>query len=63
MEKAVLKVLTAEDALDFSMERERHSVDYYNGLKDMVPEADRNQIDAIIEEEERHYRQLEELKK
>ena len=40
--------------LDYAIAREKDSVLFYSGLKNVVPIAARNDIDTIIREEERH---------
>lgn len=58
MEKEVEKISTAEAALNFAMAREIESILYYQELKNNVPQSERSKIDAIIEEERRHYVKL-----
>ena len=50
-------------ALDFAIQRELDSVLFYQELKIFVPLADNKTIDAIINEERRHFAQLSEVKK
>ncbi|NVN92360.1 MAG: ferritin family protein [Desulfuromonadales bacterium] len=50
-------------ALDFAIQRELDSVLFYQELKAFVPVTDNHTIDAIIEEERRHFAQLCEEKK
>ena len=45
---------TPVQILKAAIAAERSSIDYYLGLKEMVPHADRKKIDAIIKEEMGH---------
>jgi rubrerythrin len=45
---------TPSQILKAAIAAERASIDYYLGLKEMVPQPDRNKIDAIIKEEMSH---------
>jgi len=45
---------TPAQILKAAIAAERASIDYYLGLKEMVPHADRTKIDAIIKEEMGH---------
>jgi rubrerythrin len=58
MKQEIEKISTAEAALNFAMAREIESILYYQELKNNVPESERPKIDAIIEEERRHYVKL-----
>ena len=50
-------------AIDFAMGTELDSILYYQEVKNLVPENQRNVIDKIIEEERRHYVKLSDIKK
>jgi rubrerythrin len=58
MKKDIATITTAEAALNFAMQREIESILYYQELKNIVPENERSEIDAIINEERRHYVKL-----
>ena len=60
---AIKNVQDMDQALVFAIERERHSIDYYTGLKKAIPEGEHADIDRIIAEEKRHLRQLEDQRK
>jgi rubrerythrin len=62
MKKEIETVTTAERALDFAIARELESILYYQELKNIVPEYERSKIDAIIDEERRHYVKLSKCK-
>jgi rubrerythrin len=50
---------TREGVLKMAIEKEKESIVYYAGLKDLVPnEADKKMIEDIIEEEKKHVRIL-----
>lgn len=50
---------TRADVLRIAIEKEKDSIVYYTGLKDMIPsEKDRKQIEDIIQEEMKHVRIL-----
>lgn len=51
------------EALDFAIQRELDAVLFYQELKAFVPSTDNHTIDAIIDEERRHFAQLCEEKK
>lgn len=51
------------NALDFAIQRELDAVLFYQELKAFVPVADNATIDAIIEEERKHFAQLSAVKK
>ncbi|MBN2621640.1 ferritin family protein [candidate division WOR-3 bacterium] len=58
VKKEIATITTAEAALKFAMAREIESILYYQELKNIVPENEKGKIDAIIEEERRHYVKL-----
>ena len=65
-EKLKEKMSEIEDvnsAIDFAMGTELDSILYYQEVKNLVPENQRNVIDKIIEEERRHYVKLSDIKK
>jgi len=53
----------ARKALDFAMQSELDSILFYQELKSFVPVADNKTIEAIIDEERKHFAQLAEAKK
>ncbi len=50
-------------ALNFAIRRELDSVLYYQEIKRLVPERERETIENIIEEERKHFLRLKEVKK
>jgi rubrerythrin len=62
-ETCALKSIDVASALDFAIQREMDAILYYTELKAFVSENDQKTIDAIIEEERRHFAQLSETKK
>ena len=63
LEKAVTKVNTVKDAVDFGIRRELDSILYYQEIKSFVPEKERKIIDDVILEERKHFIKLSDLKK
>lgn len=59
----VKKIEDAISAIDFAKEKESNSILYYQGVKNLVPESQRNSIDSIIGEERKHFTELSNLKK
>jgi rubrerythrin len=53
----------ASEALDFAIGVEWDSIHFYQELKGLVPESRREQLDALIDEERRHFVQLTKLKR
>ncbi|MDH5717509.1 MAG: ferritin family protein [Spirochaetia bacterium] len=49
-------------ALNFAMRRELESINYYNELKNMVPDEDKDKIEQVIQEEKRHFLYLNKIK-
>jgi rubrerythrin len=50
-------------ALEFAMGAEQDTILYYQDIKKLVPENHHDKIDAIIDEERRHFVKLAEMKK
>lgn len=50
-------------ALDFAIKRELDSITYYQELKHFVNEKHYSKVDAIIEEERKHFATLSEIKR
>ena len=63
MDRQLSKVTDTVGAFEFAMQRELDSVLYYHEIKNMVPAAQHEAIDKIIEEERRHYTMLCDMKK
>lgn len=63
MDRQLAKVTDTVVAFEFAMQRELDSVLYYHEIKNMVPAAQHEAIDKIIEEERRHYTMLCDMKK
>ncbi|MCB1041807.1 MAG: ferritin family protein [Acidobacteria bacterium] len=60
--KAVLadiaEINTLKQAIDFAVLRERASIEYYEGLSRLINTNDQHMMEAIIEEEQSHIKQL-----
>ncbi len=52
------KIRDAASALKFAIDRELDSILYYQEVKKLLPENQRNVIDKIIDEERRHFVKL-----
>ncbi len=52
------KIKDAASALQFAINRELDSILYYQEVKKLVPQAQRDLIDKIIDEERRHFVKL-----
>ncbi|HDQ03222.1 MAG TPA: hypothetical protein ENN23_01405 [Deltaproteobacteria bacterium] len=63
IDKELAKVTDTIAAFDFAMRRELDSILYYHEIKKLVPEAQHNVIEQIINEERKHYSLLTEMKK
>jgi rubrerythrin len=63
MDKELVNVKDTASALDFAIKREFDSILYYHEIKKLVPVAQHNTLDQIIEEERRHFAQLTQMKK
>jgi len=57
------KIKSDEEALDMGIVFEKDSIVFYGGMKKVVPEYDHNLLDGLIEEEKKHLRALNNLKK
>jgi len=55
--------LNPASAIDFAIQKEYDSILYYQEIKELVAENERNLIDRIIQEERKHVAHLSELKK
>lgn len=58
MEEEMRKITDAAGALKFAINRELDSILYYQEVKKLVPENQRELIDKIIDEERRHFVKL-----
>jgi len=63
MEKELARVKSAEDAIEFGIQREIESILYYLETRNFVPESHRADIDRIIDEERKHYLKLIDLRR
>jgi len=63
MDKELSRVTDTIAAFDFAIRRELDSILYYHEIKKLVPSAQHDTIEQIIEEERKHYKILTELKK
>ncbi len=52
------KMNTLLHAIEFAMDRERDSVALYTGIKDIVKSGQKDVVDEIIKEEEKHFLKL-----
>ena len=63
MDKQLAKVKDTSAALDFAIQRELDSILYYHEIKKLVPAAQHEAIEKIIEEERKHFLSLTAMKK
>jgi Uncharacterized conserved protein len=63
MDKQLANMKDTVAAFDFSMQRELDSILYYHEIKNLVPAAQHEAIEKIIEEERKHYATLVDMKK
>lgn len=63
MDKQLAGVKDTVAAFDFAMQRELDSILYYHEIKNLVPAAQHDAIEKIIEEERKHYALLCDMKK
>lgn len=63
MDKQLAGVKDTVGAFEFAMQRELDSVLYYHEIKNLVPAAQHEAIEQIIEEERKHYTALLNMKK
>jgi rubrerythrin len=63
MDKQLAGVKDTVAAFDFAMQRELDSILYYHEVKNLVPAAQHDAIEKIIEEERKHYALLCDMKK
>jgi len=62
-EEVSSKSIDVANVLEFAIQKEMDSILYYTELKAFVGEKDKKTLDAIIDEERRHFAQLSEIKK
>jgi rubrerythrin len=63
MDKQLSKIKDTSAALDFAIQRELDSILYYHEIKKLVPAAQHDAIEKIIEEERKHFLSLTAMKK
>ena len=63
MDKELSSIKDTIAAFDFAMQRELDSILYYHEIKNLVPAAQHEAIEKIIEEERKHYAALVDMKK
>jgi rubrerythrin len=63
MDQQLANVKDTVAAFDFAMQRELDSILYYHEIKNLVPAAQHEAIEKIIEEERKHYAALVDMKK
>ena len=57
------RVTSDQEAVELGIGFEKDSIIFYEGMKRVAPEYDRNVIDGLIMQEQGHLRQLSDLKK
>ena len=62
MEKELAKIKDTSAALDFAIRRELDSILYYHEVKKMVPAAQHQVIEKVIDEERTHFLDLTKIK-
>jgi len=63
MDKQLSNIKDTAAALDFAIQRELDSILYYHEIKKLVPAAQHDAIEKIIEEERKHFLSLTGMKK
>ncbi|MEE9910450.1 MAG: ferritin family protein [Deltaproteobacteria bacterium] len=63
MDKQLAGVKDTVAAFDFAMQRELDSILYYHEIKNLIPAAQHDAVEKIIEEERKHYAILCDMKK
>ena len=63
MENELAGIKSAEDAIEFGIQREIESILYYLETRNFVPDNQRGDIDKIIDEERKHYLKLVDLRR
>ena len=63
MDRQLAKVTDIISALEFAIQRELDSILYYHEIKKLVPAAQHEEIEKIIEEERKHFQSLTNMKK
>ena len=63
MDKQLAKIKDTVTALDFAIQRELDSILYYHEIKRLVPAAQHDAIEKVIEEERKHFLSLTAMKK
>lgn len=58
VEEALTTISDGREALEFSIQRELDSINYYSELKNLVSDEQSARIDSIIREEKRHFLDL-----
>jgi len=58
----LVSVKDACSAIDFASQRELESISYYQGIKEIVPQAQHTIIDNLIAEERKHFVKLTNLR-
>lgn len=63
LEPAAAAISSTLAAVDFAMDRELDSIAYYNEMRNIVPDRQKNGVDKIIAEEKKHYQLLAEIRR
>lgn len=63
MDKQLSNIKDTAAALDFAIQRELDSILYYHEIKKLVPAAQHDTLEQIIEEERKHFSSLTAMKK
>lgn len=57
------KITSDNEAVAIGIGFEKDSIIFYEGVKNIVPENDKQAVDSLIREEKKHFKQLSDLKK
>ena len=63
LDKEIERIKTKDDALKFAMQQEWETILYYQELKTLVSDEDKEKIDKLIAEEREHFMKLTEHQK
>ena len=63
LEAQLNSIRTAEEAVEFAIQKEIESILYYLEMKNFVPASQKQEVERIIEEERKHYLRLADLKR
>ena len=63
LDKEISRVKSRDDALKFAMQQEWEAILYYQEIRKLVPDDEKQHIDKLIEEEREHFLKLTEYQK